>query len=96
MKNPTKDQLAAQELVKEIRWVLGIHPNKNGWVVRCRHTHRKGEKPEIVIDHQDARQDMDLAAEAHTLRQTVRILGLADKIGYKIVSLHAHEQLEAA
>lgn len=84
MKNPTSVQLKAQELVKEIRWVLGIHPKKNGWVVRCRHT---AKPPSIVIDHQDAATDMDLAAEAHTLRESVKILGLADKIGYKITTL---------
>ena len=93
MKPSQERQEQAQKLVEEIRWILAIHPSKTGWVVRCRHTHRKGEPPTIVVDHQQAQDDIDLAAEAHTLRQTIRHLGLADKIGYKVVSLQADPTL---
>lgn len=74
-----KDQRAT-DLCNQVRLLYAIHPRQTGWIASPHHSRRH-----IQIGHREAGNDAGLAEEVETLADAIRRLGLAEKIGYRVV-----------
>lgn len=79
--NYTPAQLRACAIADQIREVLAIHPNRQGWICRPHHTNRQ-----LKLGHALYGQDPYITSEVDTLCASVRHLRLGEDVGYEVVA----------